>query len=331
MEQNDEALKVEYENTKPEFEKIIVESFKETNIINSYNILLKAYNELPNYIEQAKNSKKISFILNYNILDKINRLSQRNYININIILSKILYTILNANNFQILSDDSKTLIFLSNISMNLLELISSYELYQSLIKRVITFLNFLKNNSDKYLNNEQFGIINNIQKNLGEKLYSKEYNTFGNNYQKDIISFFNKESSNEKEKGIINLYNYFFRLKTLNEQFDLLCEYGYLILNAIMDKQNYSYIELYYKTADFIISFVYNFYYIIKLDKEKNNINFNPNNFYLSDNLDVNNILNNNDIKLENFENLNNPENLTFLYDKKFELITQIYFLYHQH
>jgi hypothetical protein len=102
----------------------------------------------------------------------------------------------------------------------------------------------LKNNSDKYLNNEQFNIINNIQKNLGEKLYSNEYNSFGNNYQKDIISFFNKESSNEKEKGIINLYNYFFRLKTLNEQFDLLCEYGYLILNAIMDKQNYSYIEL---------------------------------------------------------------------------------------
>ena len=327
MEQNDEALKVEYENTKPEFEKIIVESFKETNIINSYNLLLKAYNELPNYIEKAKNSKKISFILNYNILDKINRLSQRNYININIILSKILYTILNATNFKILSDDSKTLIFLSNISMNLLELISSYELYQSLIKRVITFLNFLKNNSDKYLNNEQFNIINNIQKNLGEKLYSNEYNTFGNNYQKDIISFFNKESSNEKEKGIINLYNYFFRLKTLNEQFDLLCEYGYLILNAIMDKQNYSYIELYYKTADFIISFVYNFYYIIKLDKEKNNLNFNANNFYLCDNVDINNILNNNDIKLENFENLNNPDNLNFLCDKKFELDEQKTFL----
>ena len=327
MEQNDEALKVEYENTKPEFEKIIIESFKETNIINSYNLLLKAYNELSNYIEQVKNSKKISFILNYNILDKINRLSQRNYININITLSKILYTILNATNFQILSDDSKTLIFLSNISMNLLELISSYELYQSLIKRVITFLNFLKNNSDKYLNNEQFNIINNIQKNLGEKLYSNEYNSFGNNYQKDIISFFNKESSNEKEKGIINLYNYFFRLKTLNEQFDLLCEYGYLILNAIMDKQNYSYIELYYKTADFIISFVYNFYYLIKIDKEKNKYNFNANNFYLCDNVDINNILNDNDIKLENFENLNNPDNLNFLCDKKFELDEQKTFL----
>ena len=266
MEKNDEVLKVEYENTKLEFEKLLIESFKESNIINSYNLLLRAYNELSNYIEQVKNSKKISFILNFNILDKINRLSQRNYININILLSKILYNILNASNFQLLSDDSKVLIFLSNIAMNLLESIASYELYQSLIKRVITFLNYLKNNSDRYLNNEQSNIINTIQKNLGEKVYSNEYNTFGKNYQNDILSFFAKESLNEKEKGIINLYNYFFRLKTLNEQFDLLCVYGYLIINAIMDKPNQSYVELYYKAADFIISFVYNFSYIIKID-----------------------------------------------------------------
>ena len=327
MEKNDEVLKVEYENTKLEFENQLIESFKESNIINSYNLLLRAYNELSNYIEQVKNSKKILFILNFNILDKINRLSQRNYININILLSKILYNILNASNFQLLSDDSKVLIFLSNIAMNLLESISSYELCQSLIKRVITFLNYLKNNSYRYLNNEQLNIINTIQKSLGEKVYSNEYNTFGKNYQNDILSFFAKESLNEKEKGIINLYNYFFRLKTLNEQFDLLCVYGYLIINAIMDKPNQSYVELYYKAADFIISFVYNFSYIIKIDKDKNNIYLNSNNFYLSDNIDINKISNINDIKLDNFENLNNPENLNFLNEKKFELDEQKAFL----
>ena len=211
--------------------------------------------------------------------------------------------------------------------MNLLEMISSYELCESLIKRVITFLNFLKNNSDKYLNNEQLNIINNIQKNLGEKIYSKEYTSFGNNYQKDILSFFYKESSNEKEKGIINLFNYFFRLKKLNEQFDLLCEFGYLILNAIMNKANPSYIELYYKTADFIIYFVYNFYYTIKINKQNKDINFNANNFYLIDNMDINNILENKDIKLDIYINLNNPDNLNFLKDKKFELDEQKSFL----
>ena len=272
-------------------------------------------------------SKKIAFILNSNILVKIDRLSQRNYININILISKILYMILDANNFKLLSDDSRTLIILCNISMNLLEMISSYELCESLIKRVITFLNFLKNNSTKYLNNEQLNIINNIQKNLGEKIYSKEYTSFGNNYQKDILSFFYKESSNEKEKGIINLFNYFFRLKKLNEQFDLLCEFGYLILNAIMNKANPSYIELYYKTADFIIYFVYNFYYTIKINKQNKNINFNTNNYYLSDNMDINNILENKDIKLDIYTNLNNPDNLNFLKDKKFELDEQKSFL----
>ena len=327
MIKNNVTLNINNENTKSEFEKYIIESFKESNIINSYNLLLKAYDELPNYIEQVRHSKKIAFILNSNILVKIDRLSQRNYININILISKILYMILDANNFKLLSDDSRTLIILCNISMNLLEMISSYELCESLIKRVITFLNFLKNNSTKYLNNEQLNIINNIQKNLGEKIYSKEYTSFGNNYQKDILSFFYKESSNEKEKGIINLFNYFFRLKKLNEQFDLLCEFGYLILNAIMNKANPSYIELYYKTADFIIYFVYNFYYTIKINKQNKDIIFNANNFYLSDNMDINNILENKDIKLDIYTNLNNPDNLNFLKDKKFELDEQKSFL----
>ena len=327
MIKNNVTLNINNENTKSEFEKYIIESFKESNIINSYNFLLKAYDELPNYIEQVRHSKKIAFILNSNILVKIDRLSQRNYININILISKILYMILDANNFKLLSDDSRTLIILCNISMNLLEMISSYELCESLIKRVITFLNFLKNNSTKYLNNEQLNIINNIQKNLGEKIYSKEYTSFGNNYQKDILSFFYKESSNEKEKGIINLFNYFFRLKKLNEQFDLLCEFGYLILNAIMNKANPSYIELYYKTADFIIYFVYNFYYTIKINKQNKDINFNTNNFYLSDNMDINNILENKDLKLDIYTNLNNPDNLNFLKDKKFELDEQKSFL----
>jgi len=322
MKNNDEVLKVEINKNKPEFEILIKNSVKESDVSNCYNQLLNAYNELPNYIEQIKNSKKITYILNFSILEKIDRLSQRNYININILLSKILYSILNASNFELLSNDSKILVYLSNLSINILELISSNELYQNLIKRITTFLNFLKNNSEKYLTDEQFDIIDNIQKNLSEKIYSKDYITFGNNYQKEIIMHFTNESLNEKEKGIINLNNYFFRLKSLNEQFDLLCVYGYLILNAVMNKQNPCYIELYYKTADFIISFVYNFYYIIKIEKFNENY-YNTNNYYLCDNIDMNSILNHDEIKLEKFENLNNPENLKFLCDKKFELNEQ--------
>ena len=185
----------------------------------------------------------------------------------------------------------------------------------------MTFLKFLKKNSEKYLNNEQIDIINNIQNNLDKKIISNDYISFRNNYQNDVIFFLEKESLNEREKGLINLYNYFFRLKTLNEQFDLFCEYGYFILNAIINKPNPSYIDLYYKAADFIISFVYNFYYIIKIDN--NDVYFNKNIYFLNDNLDNNNINDITDIKLENFENLNNPENLKFIENKKYELDEQ--------
>ena len=50
MIKNNVTLNINNENTKSEFEKYIIESFKESNIINSYNFLLKAYDELPNYI-----------------------------------------------------------------------------------------------------------------------------------------------------------------------------------------------------------------------------------------------------------------------------------------
>ena len=83
MIKNNEALNVNNEKSKSDFEKFIIESFKESNIINSYNFLFRAYDELLNYIEEIRHSRKIAFILNSNILVKIDRLSQRNFININ--------------------------------------------------------------------------------------------------------------------------------------------------------------------------------------------------------------------------------------------------------
>ena len=49
MIKNNEALNVINENAKSNFEKFIIESFKESNIINSYNFLFRAYDGLPNY------------------------------------------------------------------------------------------------------------------------------------------------------------------------------------------------------------------------------------------------------------------------------------------
>ena len=49
MIKNNEALNVNNEKSKSDFEKFIIESFKESNIINSYNFLFRAYDGLPNY------------------------------------------------------------------------------------------------------------------------------------------------------------------------------------------------------------------------------------------------------------------------------------------
>ena len=327
MEKSDETIQVDELKLKSEFEKKLIESFKQPKIMNSYESLTQAYIELPKYVEQIKN-KKISppFILNSNIIDKINRITKRNYININILISKIIYIILDASNFSILSNDCHILINFTNICIDILDLISLYELSHSLTKRIITFLKYLDNNSVKYLDSEQIEIIKKIQQTLTDKITSFDYLSFKNNYQNDIIAYFSMESVGDKEKGLFNLYSYFFKFGTLNEQFDLLCEYGHVILNSILNQPNPSYMELYYKTADFIISFIYNFFYVIRFSSNNDNNQFNGNHFFLCDNMNLY-LTDYKELKLEQYENLNSPENLSFLDKKIFELDEQKDFL----
>ena len=321
MIKNEEIIKVDDLKNKSEFERKIIECFKHPKIIDSYESLSQAYQELPKYIEQIKSTK--SFLLNSNIIDKINRLLKRNYININILISKILYTLLDASNFPILSDDSSILINFSNSCINIVDIISLHNFSYNLTKRVITFLKYLENNSKKYLDSEQFEVLKKIQKNLKERITNHYYNTFKLCYEYDIISYFSKEGLREREKGLFNLNSYFFKFSTLNEQFDLLCEYGHLILNSIINQPNPAYIELYYKTADFIISFIFNFFYVIKIG---NNYQTNINNFFLCDNMDLN-LTDIQQLKLDNLENIKKPENLNFLENKIFELDEQKDFL----
>ena len=319
----EDSLKVNDLTIKTEFERKIIESFRQIKAIDSYQTLSQAYIELPKYIEEVKRKNNYSFILNQNIIDKLNRIIKRNYININILITKIIYSFLDASNFSILSNDSHVLVNFANTCINILDLISLYELCYNLTKRVITFLKFLERNTKKYLDSEQMEIIKNIQQSLTGKITSYSYISFKSNFQKDILSYFSKESLGEKQKGLMNLYSYFFKFNTINEQFDLLCEYGHLIINSIINQPSPSYIELYYKIADFIISFIYNFYYIIKFVDENE---INENNFYLYDNMDMY-ITDYDKLKLEYYENLNYPKNLSFLNKKKFELDEQKNFL----
>ena len=74
----DESVKVEVGREKSTFERAIIEAFKQNKVSDVCEKLNIAYDELPNYIEELKKEnqeeKKHNFILNPNIIDKINRI-----------------------------------------------------------------------------------------------------------------------------------------------------------------------------------------------------------------------------------------------------------------
>ena len=108
------------------FERGIIEAFKQNKVSDVYEKLGIAYSELPLYISEIKNQntqeKNINhFILNSNIIDKLDRLLERNYININILISKIFDIFLDKENLNILSDNHVILIYFLNYFENLLK------------------------------------------------------------------------------------------------------------------------------------------------------------------------------------------------------------------
>ena len=313
----EESITVDNNKEKSIFERAIIEAFKQIKVSVCCEKLTIAFNELPNYVEETKNNKK--YLLNSNILDKLNRISERNFININILISKIFINILDENNFLLLSNDAIILIAFSNALINILDSISSCNVYYELTKKIVSFLKFLEKNSAKYLSEEQADTIKNLQQTLLEKIVSNEYKNFKYNYETNIIPFCKKENAQDKNTGISNLYTYFFKFISLNEQFDLLCEYGQNIIRAVISQPNPSLVEVYYKLADFMISFCYNFLYkAIVSDKSEPG---NNQQYYLIDLMEEN---------LEIPENLkilkyngNETNNIKFLDGKFYELNEQ--------
>ena len=276
----DEDVKIEITKEKSTFERAIIEAFKQKKVSDVCDKLSIAYEELPNYIEEIKEKGKEqnnNFILNSNIIDKISRIIERNYININILISKIFNIFLTEENIPILSDNPSILINLSNQIMLILEIIKSCDNYNELTQKSINYMKYLITNSEKYLSPEQTDIITNLQNVLNEKIVSPAYTNFKNNFEKDILLFCKGETIEEKEKGLENLNSYFYKLNSLNEQFELLCQYGQDIIKGIISKPNPSLIDVYFKLSYFFISFLYNFIYKIKLSPNESSINLNIN------------------------------------------------------
>ena len=296
----EDSVKIEIQE-KSVFERAIIEAFKQNKVSEVCEKLNIAYSELPLYIAEIKKQnaqeKNKHFILNSNIIDKIGRLIERNYVNINILISKIFDILLEQENLNNLSDNSNILIILSNQIMTILEIIKSCDNYQELTEKSINYMIYLTDNSDKFLSQEQMEIIVNLQNQLTSKIRSIAFANFQNSHLKDIIALCKGETAAEKEKGIENLNSYFSKLNSLNEQFDLFCLFGEDIIKAIISKPNPILIDTYYKLCYFFISFLYNFLYKIKLkpgeneieaDLDKSNINKLNDQYYILDSMEEN-------------------------------------------
>ena len=105
----EDSVKLEIQE-KSVFEMGIIEAFKQYKVSDINEKLMIAYQELPLYINQIKEQntkeKNKHFILNLNIIDKLGRIIERNYININILISKIFDLFLDQGNLSILSEAS---------------------------------------------------------------------------------------------------------------------------------------------------------------------------------------------------------------------------------
>ena len=261
---------------KSDFEKSIIEAFKQSKVSDIYEKLEISLKEIPKYIEELKKQSKIKnqvSILNSNILDKLSRIMERNYININILISKIFISLLVEENFKLLSDDSFILINLSNQIMAIIEEIKYTEYYYELIKKGINYMEYLTENSSEFLSEEQTRIIGVLKNQLNSKITSNAFLNIKNNYIKNILALCKGETPEEKLKGIELLSSQFYELNSLNEQFDTLCLYGEEIIKSIMSEPDPSLIDIYYKLSYFFMSFLYNSFYKINLTSFENDNN----------------------------------------------------------
>ena len=146
---------ISIEEQKSLFERSIIEAFKEKiskNIIEKLTIALDEIKSIVNEIKQSNNSLSQNnseinkkFLLNNNILDKLSRIVQRKFFNVNILIAKIYESLIDPNNYHMLSHDIILLINFSNEVLNLLESIKSTIVSKQLEKKCSSFLIYLLN------------------------------------------------------------------------------------------------------------------------------------------------------------------------------------------
>ena len=166
---------------KSTFERAIIEAFKQNNSIECMKKLSIAYDEVKFLVDDVKASQGKKFILNKNLLDKLSRLTERKFFNVNILIAKIYENLLETTNFGILSNDLNLLISFSNELLNILEIVKSTNVSRSLEKKCSCFLNYLLKNSDLKLEDEQRETIEELLNSFPTRNSSDSYKNFQTN------------------------------------------------------------------------------------------------------------------------------------------------------
>ena len=310
-----ENIKVIEEKTN--FEKIIIETFKQSNPIDCFINLNIALEEVNSYINEIKESKGTKTLINKNLLDKFNRIFERNFFYVNILIGKIFNSFLDSSNYNILSSDFVLLISFLNLVLNILEFIQGTNISIDLEIKCFSFLNFLTSNQNFILEEEQEESIKELISSFQIKKNSDSFQDFP--YRKKIIiRFCNENNEENKLNGILQLIEYFSQTYSLNEQYDMLINHCSDIFKSIINKPNVDYSKVYFELGNFFLNLFFNYKYILKFDSSKKN--------YVSTFLYLSDLISNEEKLLSNIK-VNNYSNdinqLSFLNEVLFEETNQ--------
>lgn len=272
------------------FERAIIEAYKQKQSKNIYEKLSIALDEIKFMVDDIKKSKKISsqdskgtknYLLNKNIIDKISRIVERRFFNVNILIARIFENLLDSNNFAILSGDVNLLINFSNEVLNLLENIKSTIVSRQLEKKCLAFLNYLSNLEG--INEEQKSIITELLSGFPTRNSSEIYKNFDQLKEK-LQKICRNQNLEDKLEGINQMMESFGNTASLEEQFDLLVEKVQVIVKAIIHQPNPEYKEAYFQLGNFICSILYATKFKIDAylpDYRINSKDFSKNYFYI--------------------------------------------------
>ena len=318
------SLNVNPSNTddKSTFEKTIIEAFRQENVYECMKKLTIAYDEIKFYIKDIKSSNGKNFILNRNLLDKLNRLVERKYININVLIGKIFNDLLETSNFEILSNDTNLLIQLSNQILNNLDIIKTTNVSLNLEKKCSTFLNFLLQNKNINLDDEQKEILQDLLNSFPSRYNSETYKNF-KDIKDNIIQYCQSDQLENKIEGIDLLISNFNNTFSIHEQFDLLFQYVTQIVKSLINKPNIDYKKAYFQLGNFITCMLYSIKFKVKIESEANiQMNVSSKSIFLFDNIKEDEKEKEN-IHLQKSDTNNSMKDLSFLNNCLFELTDQ--------